>query len=310
MGPAQVVVVGSLNMDLVVRAPRLPAAGETILGRGFSTAPGGKGANQAVAAARLGARTAMVGCVGDDAFGAQLVAGLDGDGVDRRAVRVVPGQPTGVALIVVDDEGRNGIVVASGANGLLGPDDLDRQEALLGAASVVALQLETPLATVERAAARARALGKTVVLNPAPARPLPDALVASVDLLVPNELEAAALAGIPVDSIEHAAEAGARLRARGAGAVLVTLGERGVVLADAAGARHFPAHRIAAVDSTAAGDTFIGGLCAALARGAALPAAIGFAQAAAAISVTRPGAQPSIPREAEVSAWIAARASA
>jgi ribokinase len=300
MSGIEVVVVGSLNMDLVARAPRLPVPGETLLGKSFATVPGGKGANQAVAAARLGARTAMIGCVGDDAFGRELRAGLERDQVDASGVRVAPGLSSGVALIVVDDSGRNGIVVVSGGNGQLAPADVDRHEALLAGAQVVVLQLETPLPTVEHAALRARALGRTVVLNPAPAQVLTAGLVACADYLVPNEIEAGVLAGLPVDSVESAMEAARRLRAQGAGGVLVTLGERGVVAVTAGGARHYPAEKVQAVDTTAAGDTFIGGLCAALVRGLSLPEAIGFAQAAASISVTRPGAQPSIPFEREV----------
>jgi ribokinase len=299
VGDAQVVVVGSLNMDLVARAPRIPVPGETLLGTGFSTAPGGKGANQAVAAARLGARTAMVGCVGQDAFGAELRAGLERDGIDCRGVREAPGS-SGVALIVVGDDGRNGITVVPGANGQLTPEDIQRAEPLLANATVVALQLETPLPTVLFAARRARALGKTVVLNPAPAQPLPAELVAAADLLVPNEVEAAALTGIAVDSVEGARAAGAKLRSQGVGTVLVTLGERGVLAVGPDGARHHTAKRVKAVDSTAAGDTFIGGLCAALAQGRSLREAIVFAQAAASISVTRPGAQPSIPFAKEI----------
>jgi ribokinase len=301
MSAGEVVVVGSLNMDLVARAAHLVVPGETVLGHAFTTAPGGKGANQAVAAARLGARTAMVGCLGDDAFGARLRAGLEADGVDVGGVRTAAGVSTGVAIIVVDDDGRNGIVVVPGANGLVTPGDVDAQEAALAAARVVVLQLEIPLATVEHAARRARALGKTVVLNPAPAQPLPPELLACADLLVPNELEAAALAGVPVTSVEDAVEAGRRLRAAGAGTVLVTLGARGVVTVGADEARHDPAPRVKAVDTTAAGDTFIGGLCAALVRGRPLAAAVAFGQAAAAISVTRAGAQPSIPFRREVS---------
>lgn len=296
---ADVLVVGSINMDLVARSPRLPAPGETISGASFATVPGGKGANQAVAASRLGARTAMIGCVGDDAFGGALRGVLEADGVDTGGVRTVAGS-SGVALIVVDDAGRNGIVVVPGANGALTPADVDRCEAALAAARVVVLQLETPLATVAHAAARARALGKTVLLNPAPARALPPELLACVDLLVPNEVEAGMLTGRPVRSPEDAIAAAEALRARGVGTVLVTLGERGAVAVDAGGARHHGARPAKAVDTTAAGDTFIGGLCAALVRGRPLADAIGYAQAAAAISVTRAGAQPSIPYAREL----------
>lgn len=295
MSSPEIVVVGSLNMDLVGRAPRLPVPGETISGSSFATLPGGKGANQAVAAARLGARTAMIGCVGDDAFGAQLRAGLESDGVDCAGVRVVAGVSSGVALIVVEAAGKNGIVVIPGANGRLVPADVDAREDALAAARIVVLQLEVPLATVEHAARRAKALGKLVILNPAPAQPLPPSLLALVDLLVPNEIEAAALTGAPVVSVEDAIAAGRRLRETGASTVLVTLGAQGVVVVEAGGANHHPSRPVQAVDSTAAGDTFIGGFGAALVRGLALPAAVACAQAAAAISVTRPGAQPSIP---------------
>ena len=301
MSEPEIVVVGSLNMDLVARAPRLPVPGETVAGHGFSTVPGGKGANQAVAAARLGGRTAMIGCVGDDAFGVQLRSGLVADGVDCGGVRTAAGVSSGVALIVVDDEGRNGIVIVPGANGRLAPADVDAREEELAAARVVVLQLETPLATVEHAARRAKALGRIVVLNPAPARELPPSLLACADFLVPNEIEAAALTGARVASVEDAIEAGRRLRHAGAGTVLVTLGAQGVVAVTASEARHHPAPSVKAVDTTAAGDTFIGGLCAALVRGRPLSAAVAFAQAAAAISVTRPGAQPSIPFLREVS---------
>ncbi len=302
MSDPQVLVVGSINMDLVVRTARLPQAGETVSGTSFATIPGGKGANQAVAAARLGARTAMIGRVGDDAFGAELRRVLAADGIDCRAVRAVAGVATGVALIEVDDAGRNHIVVVPGGNGRLTAADVEGHEDLLAAARVVVLQLEVPLATVAWTAARARALGKLVVLNPAPARPLPPELLASADYLVPNELEAAALTGPPVDSPAAAAQAARRLRAQGPRNVIVTMGAAGVVSATAEGQQHHTARPVQAVDSTAAGDTFIGGLCAALVEGRPLDQAISFAQAAAAISVTRPGAQTSIPRRGEVQA--------
>jgi ribokinase len=291
----QIVVIGSLNMDLVARAPRLPARGETVSGTQFATVPGGKGANQAVAAARLGARTAMVGCVGDDAFGAQLRNGLLADGIDGAALRTASACASGVALIVVDAQGQNMIVVVPGANGLLAPADIDAAEPLIAAASMVVMQLETPLETALHAARRARALGKTVVLNPAPARALPASLLGFVDYLIPNEVEAAALTGVVVESPQDAMRAGQQLLATGVKTVLVTLGDQGVVTVDAQGQAHAPARPVDVVDTTAAGDTFIGGFCAALLRGDSVPRAVAFGQAAAAICVTRPGAQPSIP---------------
>lgn len=298
-GP-EVVVVGSLNIDLVARVARLPVSGETVPGADFATVPGGKGANQAVAAARLGAHTALIGCVGEDAFGARLRAGLEEDGVDCRGLRTVAGTASGVALIAVDDAGRNGIVVIAGANGHLGPADVDAAEPLIAGARIVVLQLEIPFETVEHTLRRARALGKTVVLNPSPARLLPPALLGCVDYLVPNEIEAASLIGTPVVSVADAIAAGRRLRTDGAGTVLITLGAEGTVTVGPDGERHDPAPRVDAVDTTAAGDTFLGGLCAALLRGRSLPAAIAFGQAAAALCVTRPGAQPSIPFAREV----------
>jgi ribokinase len=306
MNVPQVVVVGSLNMDLVARAPHLPVPGETIGGTAFATAHGGKGANQAVAAARLGAATAMVGCVGDDAFGGSLLGGLRTDGIDVSGVRVEKGESSGVALIVVDERGGNGIVVVPGANGKLSPADVDRQLSLIAAARLVVLQLETPLETVRHAARLARSLGRTVVLNPAPAQPLPPELVACADYLVPNEVEAAALCGRPVRTVAEASDAAQQLRGGRDTCVLVTLGAQGVVVATAAGTSHRPARSENAVDSTAAGDTFIGGLCAGLAAGRTLDEAIAYAQAAAGISVTRRGAQPSIPFANEVTARLRA----
>jgi len=300
MSRSDVVVVGSLNMDLVVRTARLPKAGETLTGKGFDLVPGGKGANQAVAAARLGASTAMIGCVGDDAFGAQLRAGLEADGIDCRAVREVSGVPSGVALIEVADDGSNHIVVVPGGNGMLTPAHVEASEALLAAAQIVVLQLEVPLETVRFAAERAHALGKVVVLNPAPAQPLAPELLGTVDYLVPNELEAALLTGAPVDSPAKAEAAARRLRSLGARNVVVTLGAGGAISVTEEGARRHPARTVTAVDTTAAGDTFIGALCAALVEGRALEGAIALAQAAAAISVTRPGAQTSIPHRSEV----------
>ncbi len=228
---ARVVVVGSLNIDLVTHTERIPAPGETVLGGDLATVPGGKGANQAVAAARLGAQTAMVGQLGDDGFAAQLRQSLAADNIDARHVTTVDAA-TGVALIVVDARGQNSIVVASGANMRVTPADVDAAAETIANADVLLLQLEIPLESVKRAAEIAHANGVTVILNPAPAQPLPADLLALVDILVPNESETATLTGLPVESEAELATAANALRAFGIDTVLLTLGERGVLLAD------------------------------------------------------------------------------
>ncbi|MCP1487223.1 ribokinase [Pseudomonas fluorescens] len=293
--PANVVVIGSLNMDLVTRAPRLPRGGETLIGHSFTTVSGGKGANQAVAAARLGAQVAMVGCVGNDDYGVQLRDALLAEQVDCQAVSAVE-DSSGVALIVVDDNSQNAIVIVAGANGAMTPAVIDRFDAVLQAADVVICQLEIPDATVGHALKRARALGKTVILNPAPAsRPLPADWFAAIDYLIPNESEATALSGLTVDSLQTAENAASHLIALGAGKVIITLGAEGSLFASGKGFEHFPAPKVKAVDTTAAGDTFVGGFAAALAGGKSEAEAIRYGQIAAALSVTRAGAQPSIP---------------
>jgi ribokinase len=299
----QVAVVGSLNMDLVARAPRLPHPGETLAGHTFAQVAGGKGGNQAVAAARLGAQVAMLGCVGADANGAQLRAGLEAEGIDCAAVGTGTAA-TGVALIIVDDASQNAIVIVAGSNGEVTPETIARHEAVLARADVVICQLETPPEAVHAALAAARRLGKTVILNPAPAiGPLPADWLPLIDYLIPNELEAATLTGLPVATPADAAQAAAALRAAGARNVLVTLGPRGVHAAlDSAPDTLYDAPQVNAIDTTAAGDTFIGGFAAQLARGASVDEAIRFAQRAAALSVTRAGAQPSIPTRAELDA--------
>ncbi|QXH33187.1 ribokinase [Pseudomonas muyukensis] len=293
---AKVVVVGSLNMDLVARAQRLPRGGETLAGESFFTVPGGKGANQAVAAARLGASVAMVGNVGDDAYGQQLRRALEVEGIDCQGVGVCRGVSSGVALIVVDAASQNAIVIIPGGNGLLGPESVRRFDGLLQQAEVIICQLEVPAATVAWTLARGRELGKTVILNPAPASgPLPAQWFAHIDYLIPNESEAEALSGLQVHDQDSARRAAERLRKMGAGKVIVTLGAEGALRVDEAGARHFPTDKVQPLDTTAAGDTFVGGFAAGLACGLSEEQAIGFGQRAAALSVTRAGAQPSIP---------------
>ncbi|WP_281278269.1 ribokinase [Paraburkholderia dinghuensis] len=297
-----VAVVGSLNMDLVVRAPRLPHPGETLAGSAFAQVAGGKGGNQAVAAARLGAQVAMIGCTGADANGTVLRAGLAAEDVDCSALETSPQAPTGVALIVVDEASQNAIVIVAGSNGEVTPDTIARHEAVLAQADVVVCQLETPYDAVHAALTVAKRLGKTTILNPAPATgPLPAEWLPLADYLVPNELEAAALTGLPASTPEDAGRAATALRSRGACNVIVTLGAQGVcaLLGDSPPAL-WPAPRVAAIDTTAAGDTFIGALAARLAAGVAAPEAVHFALRAASISVTRAGAQPSIPRFHEV----------
>jgi ribokinase len=296
---ARVAVAGSLNMDLVVRAPRIPQPGETIIGSDFRNVPGGKGANQAVAAARLGAEVSMVGRVGHDTFAESLLENLAADGVDHAYVTRDPKAATGVALIVVDDTGENSIVVASGANARFSPADVDLAEEALVNADVLLLQLESPLETVRRAAELARAHGAKVLLNPAPARDLPDGLLSLVDVLIPNETEAALLTDRSVRSEEHARGAAEALLASGVETVIVTLGEQGALLAREGTFTLVPAFQVEAVDTTAAGDAFVGGFAIALAEGRPLQEAVRWGNAAGALAATKMGAQPSLPtREA------------
>ena len=304
---ARITVAGSLNMDFVVQVPKLPQPGETVLGGGFVTIPGGKGANQACAAGRLGGRVRMLGRVGDDVFGRQLLESLGRAGVDTKAVRVSAATPSGVALIFVEAGGQNEIVVASGANGLLSPDDVAQD--LGDASGFLLLQLETPLPTIERAVALAKERGVTVILDPAPARPLPVTLLDRVSVLTPNESEALVLLerrGTSV-SLAEAPEVAQALLKRGPRAVILKLGAQGAWFQDASGGRHFPGFEVNAVDATAAGDTFGGALGVALAEGRSMDEAIRFANAAAALSVTRLGAQASMPERREVEALLATR---
>ncbi|MGK5035308.1 ribokinase [Janthinobacterium sp. LB3P118] len=296
-----IVVIGSINMDLVLRVPRMPLPGETLTGGAFRTIPGGKGANQAVACARLsgkvaagGQQVAMVGCVGDDAFGATLRAALVGDGIIDSHITTLPGVASGIASILVDDNGQNSIVIAGGANDLLSPAHIDAAQGLIEQADIVVLQLETPMATVVHAIKLARSLGKTVVLNPAPAASLPDGVLELVDYLIPNEIEAAMLARVSPEGADIKVLAAA-LQKLGSDNVIITLGSKGVHAALYGGDTTFPAEVVQAVDTTAAGDTFIGGFVAGLASGMDEAEAIQQGQRAAAWSVTKPGAQTSIP---------------
>ena len=298
-----IVVVGSLNADLVVHVPRFPVAGETISGEGFVLLPGGKGANQACAAARLGGVVAMVGQVGRDDQGGMLRESLRRAGVDVRLVDQDEQAATGVAIISIDATGENQIILAAGANGTFTPERLARALPLIRSASVLLLQLETPLDTVMRAATEARAAGVTVVLDPAPARDVPDQLLRLATYVTPNEGELARLVGAPVADEPSMADIdgqAARLIDRGSNRVLAKLGARGARLITADGATEWPARHVTPVDTTAAGDAFNGAFAVALAEGADLDRAVRFATTAAAISVTRHGAQPSMATRTEV----------
>jgi ribokinase len=292
---ARVTIVGSLNIDLIARVPRIPQPGETIIGGDFHTVPGGKGANQAVAAARLGAQVSMVGRVGCDAFAESLLNNLTAAGVDHSFVIQDPEAATGVALIAVNDAGQNSIVVVSGANMRLSPADVDGAEATIASADALLLQLESPLGTVIRAAEVAHSHGVIVILNPAPARSLPAALMSLVDVLVPNESETALLTGLPIGDQAQAEAAAATLRGMGVGMVILTLGERGALLAQAGAIELVPAFEVTPVDTTGAGDAFVGGFAMALAEGRSPAEAVRWGNAAGAVATTRLGAQPSMP---------------
>lgn len=304
---SKIVVVGSLNMDLVACAPRIPVAGETISGHTFLSLPGGKGANQAYAAARLGARVAMLGRLGDDDLGRQLQKNLASAGCDVSGVLVTEGCTTGIALIFVDDSGQNSIVIVAGANGRLSTEDIAASAKLFDGAGTVLLQLETPLATVAAAARAARRAGARVILDPAPApaAALPAELLANVDILTPNETEAAILAGEAPRRMnaEEAFAVAQRLRASGPATVIVKLGDQGVALMAAEGSHVLPAPKVTAVDTTAAGDVFNGALAVALSEGAEIVDACRFANRVAALSVTRRGAQAAAPSRAELDSF-------
>ncbi len=297
-------VVGSSNTDMIIRVPRIPRAGETLLGGEFLTAAGGKGANQAVGAARAGGKVAFIARVGRDAFGDQAIAGLLRDGIDVSRVFRDKLTPSGVALIFVAQDGENSIAVAGGANAKLSPSDVKKAAGVIRSAGLLVAQLETPLATVTAAVELAAKAGVPVILNPAPARPLPNSLLERISILTPNETEAELLTGIKVTDAAAAAKACSKLRSRGVGIVILTLGERGAFLADANGQRLVPGFKVKTVDSTAAGDIFNGALSVALAEGKAVFDAVRFANAAAALSVTRLGAQPSAPSRADIEKFI------
>jgi len=297
---AKIAVVGSLNMDLVVRAPHMPVPGETVIGSDFRTIPGGKGANQAVAAARLGAEVTMIGRVGDDDFGRAQLRNLGELGIDTTYVVVDSEAATGIALITLDASGQNSIVLAPGANMRLIKEDINAARGAIVQSDVLVLQLESPLEVVAYAIDMAHAEGVKVILNPAPARPIPEETLTRLDYLIPNESETTLLTGIQVADLDSAEEAAERLRDEGVGTVILTLGARGAFLARAEESVYVPGYEVEVVDTTAAGDAFVGGFAVALAQGQNLAEAVRYANAAGALAVARLGAQPSLPTRQEV----------
>ena len=292
----KIVVIGSSNTDLVIRTPRIPSPGETLIGSDFMINAGGKGANQAVAAARMGGDVCFVACVGDDGFGAEAVRHYAGEGIDTSYIVRRNGVASGVALIAVDDAAENSIVVAPGANALLSPADIDAVESEIAAADYLLVQLEIPMETVARATELAVRHGVRVILNPAPAAPIADEVLARLDLITPNRSETELLTGLKVENVGDAVAAAAWFRGRGVRRVAVTMGSAGALVAE----EFVPAYRVEAVDTTAAGDVFNGALAVALSEGRELGAAARFAAAASSIACTRIGAQRSIPQRREV----------
>lgn len=296
-------VLGSINIDYVIRVPYFANAGETLQGRDFHLAYGGKGANQAVAAARLGAAVQFIGAIGDDAIGQTMKRAFADEGIDTAAIMTVPHQSTGLAMIQVADSGENSIVIAAGANADLTAETIQPYQAHIADSALLLTQLETPLQAVEFAAKYAKQAGATVVLNPAPARPLPESLLANIDIITPNETEAEILTGVKIADEQTACQAAAILHQKGIATVIITLGAKGVYLSENGQGQRLAGFVVKAIDTTAAGDTFNGGLVTALLEGKPMVEAIKFAQQAAALSVTRRGAQSSIPYRTELEAY-------
>jgi ribokinase len=299
--PPYILVVGSSNTDMVINSAHLPAPGETIIGSAFFMNPGGKGANQAVAAARLGGHVTFICKTGNDIFGRQAAAIFENEGIDISYMVEDPENPSGVALITVDDNGENTIVVALGSNGTLSRADIELSKNVIENASVVLMQLEIPLDTVQYVAATAREKNVRVLLNPAPACELPPGLMKNISIITPNEKEAEMLTGIPVNNIDTAKEAAKSLSSKGIDTVIITLGTKGALVYHDSKFEHVHSVEVKAVDTTAAGDVFCGALAVSLNEGKEIIEATAFACKAAAISVTRKGAQSSAPFRKELS---------
>jgi len=304
MDKLNIVVVGSSNTDMVIKMDKIPAPGETVLGGEFTIASGGKGANQAVAAARAGGHVGLVACVGDDMFGEQALEGFAKDSINTEYVFKDIQHPSGCALIFVDKDGENCIAVASGANAGLTPEHIDFAKDKIIASEILIMQLETPLDTVKYAAQLASDNGVTVILDPAPAQPLDENMLKCLSILTPNESEAELLTGIPVEDEESADRAASSILAKGIGTVLITLGSRGTFVSTEKIREMIPGFKVTAVDSTAAGDVFNGALAVSLSEKAPLFDAVRFANAAAALSVTKLGAQPSAPLRKEIEDFL------
>jgi ribokinase len=303
-----ITVVGSLNMDLVIEVPRFPAPGETMCGQNFRRAGGGKGANQACAVARMGMPTAMIGAVGQDSFGDEMLANLNAVGVNTSGVVRRKDVASGTALIILDDDGQNQIVLASGANATLSVAEIERGTEQIHHSHALLVQLETPLESVAAALRLARAAQVPTILNPAPFAPWSEDLLRLCDFIIPNESEASSLTGMEVRDVASAAAAAERLRERSHASVLITLGVDGVWLATKAFTGHVPAFVVQAVDTVGAGDAFIGAFAVRIVEGADVREAARFGCAAAAIAVTRRGAQAGIPSRAEVEKFLASNA--
>lgn len=300
----KLVVLGSINADHILNLESFPTPGETVTGHHYQVAFGGKGANQAVAAGRSGADIAFIACTGDDDIGERVRHQLQSDSIDVAPVRAVKDQSTGVALIFVNAEGENVIGIHAGANAALSVEQVEAEKARIAGAQALLMQLESPLESVLAAAKIAHQHQTTVVLNPAPARELSDELLALVDIITPNETEAEKLTGIRVENDDDAANAARVLHDKGIGIVMITLGSRGVWVSHEGQGRRVPGFKVQAIDTIAAGDTFNGAFVTALLEGIALDEAIRFAHAAAAIAVTRKGAQPSVPWREEIDEFL------
>jgi ribokinase len=302
----KILVVGSSNTDLIIKVPEIPRPGETLLGGEFQTFPGGKGANQAVAAARGGGDVVFIAAVGNDGYGNESVKGYKLDNINTENIKICKGVPSGIAMITISESGENAISVASGANAELKPEDLDEAEEAFHEAEYMLVQLETPLDTVQKAVDISSEFGTRVILNPAPATELPDALLSKVDIITPNETEAESLTGVEVKSEADARKAAEKLHERGINTVIITLGSEGAFLSDrnTSVSKRIPGFAVQAVDTTAAGDVFNGQLAVALAEGLSLEDAILLAHAGAALSVQKLGAQSSIPRREETDYFL------